>query len=124
MKPEEGSDAATPVGEATEDLDFSDLKKKKKKSTKKANIDMEEFERQLGEAKSKDEDEEELEDGNAAAFDDIDETEHGDNPFARPEEPVQNGDDSQPWLGSDRDYTYPEVSILAAVLIAVTYLVL
>lgn len=70
---------------------------------------MEEFERQLGEAKAKDEDEEEVEEVDAAAFDDIDEGEHGENPFARPDDAPQDGGDSQPWLSSDRDYTYPEV---------------
>ena len=72
---------------------------------------MEEFERQLGEAKSKDEDEEEAEETAATAFNDIDETEHGENPFARPDDAPQEGGDSQPWLGSDRDYTYAEVSM-------------
>ena len=98
-------------GAATEDLDFSDLKKKKKSSKKKANLDMEAFERELSESKTKDEEEGDEEgDTNAAAFNDIDETEHGENPFARSDEPVQQGSESEPWLGSDRDYTYPEVS--------------
>ncbi|KAI0340280.1 hypothetical protein BDW22DRAFT_1360215 [Trametopsis cervina] len=108
--PEEASGVATPVGgEATEDLDFSDLKKKKKSSKKKANLDMEAFEKELSEAKAKGDEGEEDEDVNAAAFDDIDENEHGENPFARPEEAVVDGSDSQPWLGSDRDYTYAEL---------------
>ncbi|KAI0696341.1 domain found in IF2B/IF5-domain-containing protein [Cytidiella melzeri] len=108
--PEDGSGAATPVGgEATEDLDFSDLKKKKKSSKKKANLDMEAFERELSEAKAKDEDGEEDEEVDAAAFNEIDEGEHGENPFARAEDSVQPGNESEPWLGSDRDYTYPEL---------------
>jgi translation initiation factor 2 subunit 2 len=96
-------------GEATEDLDFSDLKKKKKSSKKKANLDMEAFERELSEAKAKDEEGEDDDETNAAAFNDIDEREHGDNPFARSEESGLQGTENEPWLGSDRDYTYPEV---------------
>ena len=42
---------------AGEDLDFSDLKKKKKKSSKKAALDLEAFEKELNESKSKDADE-------------------------------------------------------------------
>ena len=95
----------------TEDLDFSDLKKKKKSTKKKANLDMEEFERQLSEAKSKvDENGEgEGEEGHAAAYHEIDEAELGENPFARDQAAQHEDGDSQPWLESDRDYTYPEV---------------
>ncbi|KAI0826020.1 domain found in IF2B/IF5-domain-containing protein [Irpex lacteus] len=108
--PEEGSGAATPLeGAATEDLDFSDLKKKKKSSKKKANLDMEAFERELSESKAKEEDGEEDGEATAAAFNDIDENEHGENPFARPDEAVHQVSESEPWLGSDRDYTYPEL---------------
>ena len=110
MQPEEGSGTSTPVGEAGEDLDFSDLKKKKKPSKKKAALDMEAFERELSSSKGKEEDEEEGEDG-PSAYNDIDENEHGENPFAAGEEPSHDGD-SQPWLGSDRDYTYPEVRLI------------
>ena len=42
---------------AGEDLDFSDLKKKKKKSSKKAALDLEAFEKELNESKTKDADE-------------------------------------------------------------------
>ena len=42
---------AAPAAAAAEDLDFSDIKKKKKSSKKKANL--EEFERQLDESRSK-----------------------------------------------------------------------
>lgn len=104
-------------GAATEDLDFSDLKKKKKSSKKKANLDMEAFEREISEAKAKDEDGEDEVDGNATAFNEIDEGEHGENPFARPDDSVQHGgSDSEPWLGSDRDYTYPEVWLRSLLL--------
>lgn len=104
-------------GAATEDLDFSDLKKKKKSSKKKANLDMEAFERELSESKAKEEDGEEDGEATAAAFNDIDENEHGENPFARPDEAVHQVSESEPWLGSDRDYTYPEVCLIYVVLL-------
>ena len=110
---EEGSGASTPAGGppaaiASEDLDFSDMKKKKKSSKKKA---MEDFEKELGESKSKDAaegaDDVEIDDGEHLY--DIDEAELGDDPFARPEAPTGVDSGSEPWLTSDRDYTYQEV---------------
>ena len=83
---------------------------------------MEEFERELGDmsiSKPKkkkevkiadEEDDDDVPDG--AEFEDLDEIELGDNPFA-----MGGGGsigagsaDTEPWLGSDRDYTYQEVS--------------
>ena len=88
----------------TESLDFSDLKKKKKSSKKKAALD---FEKELGEAAKDEEegDEDEIE---------YDEEELGDDPFARGGVEVDGIDaGKEPWLGSDRDYTYPEVCFLS-----------
>lgn len=114
VQPKQG-DGEAPADGADE---FADLKKKKKKK----DYNMEEFERELGDmsiSKPKkkkevkiadDEEEEDLPDG--ADFEDLDETELGDNPFsmgAGGSIGVGSGD-AEPWLGSDRDYTYQEVS--------------
>ncbi|OJA17269.1 hypothetical protein AZE42_03043 [Rhizopogon vesiculosus] len=104
---EDASSASTPASAptATEDLDFSDLKKKKKSTKKKA---MEDFEKELNEAKAKDDAEEgELDDGEH--LNDVDEADLGDDPFARNEAPAGIDSGTEPWLGSDRDYTYPEL---------------
>lgn len=87
-----------------DDLDFSDLKKKKKKTSKKAAFDLEAFEKELGDAPPEPE---EVEEGGGE-----DEGDLGDDPFAVQDGPaptaMENG--REPWLGSDRDYTYSEVS--------------
>jgi translation initiation factor 2 beta subunit (eIF-2beta)/eIF-5 len=107
----EGEAAADGVDE------FADLKKKKKKK----DYNMEEFERELGDmsiSKPKkkkevkiadDEDEEDVPDG--AEFEDIDEIELGDNPFAMGAGGSLGAGsaDTETWLSSDRDYTYQEV---------------
>ncbi|KAF9238074.1 eukaryotic translation initiation factor 2 beta [Melanogaster broomeanus] len=110
---EEASSTSTPVGDssapiASEDLDFSDMKKKKKSSKKKA---MEDFEKEFNESKSKDAGEgaEDAEVDDGEHLNDIDETELGDDPFARPEAPTGVDSGSEPWLMSDRDYTYQEL---------------
>ncbi|KAF7795813.1 hypothetical protein EIP86_006980 [Pleurotus ostreatoroseus] len=105
--PEEASGASTPAPEG-EDLDFSDLKKKKKKSAKKVAFDMEEFEKQLTQSKGKDdEDKGDEEDGDGDMR--YDDHELGDeNPFASSEGVTLEGG-NEAWLGSDRDYTYPEL---------------
>ncbi|TRM56962.1 eukaryotic translation initiation factor 2 beta [Schizophyllum amplum] len=104
--------AAAPA--ATEDLDFSDIKKKKKSSKKKANL--EEFERQLDESKSKakedgDEDDE-VPDGERT-LEHLEDADLGDDPFAQAgggaAPGVEAGAGDEPWLKSDRDYTYPEL---------------
>ncbi|KAI0074269.1 eukaryotic translation initiation factor 2 beta [Panus rudis PR-1116 ss-1] len=108
--PEEGSGASTPTAApaAADDLDFSDLKKKKKSSKKKAAIDLEAFEKELNEAKAKDAEDEEVPDGKH--LEEADEAELGDDPFARAGGAAPSIDaGSEPWLGSDRDYTYLEL---------------
>ncbi|KAG2134773.1 eukaryotic translation initiation factor 2 beta [Suillus clintonianus] len=100
-----GASPAAAAPTATEDLDFSDIKKKKKSTKKKA---MEDFEKELNEAKAKDEaDEAEVDDGEH--LNDVDEADLGDDPFARNEAPAGIDSGTEPWLGSDRDYTYPEL---------------
>ncbi|KIJ64822.1 hypothetical protein HYDPIDRAFT_181629 [Hydnomerulius pinastri MD-312] len=112
---EDGSGTSTPVAAATaaaptasEDLDFSDMKKKKKSTKKKA---MEDFEKELNESKSKDTadaaEDADVDDGEH--LNDIDEADLGDDPFARPEAPTGVDAGNEPWLTSDRDYTYPEL---------------
>lgn len=126
MQGEEPSGTATPPVEGAaapaitaDDLDFSDIKKKKKSSKKKAAFDLEEFEKELNESKAKPSgadgaaaDEEE--DGEGLGenhFDEIDEAELGDNPFARPADaPIGVDAGNEAWLKSDRDYLYPEVN--------------
>ena len=103
---DEGSGAATPTATAaTEDLDFSDLKKKRKNSKKKA---MEDFEKELNENKVKEEGDEEGDDG--AHLNELDDADLGDDPFARgTEAPTGVDSGTEPWLSSDRDYTYSEL---------------
>ena len=91
----EGEDgAAAPA----EDLDFSDLRKKKKSTKKKAQLDLEAFERELGEAT-----------GDGAHLDQLEEHELGEDVFAHDGETGGAQAGAEPWLGSDRDYTYQEV---------------
>ncbi|EIW79628.1 eukaryotic translation initiation factor 2 beta [Coniophora puteana RWD-64-598 SS2] len=103
---DEESGTSTPtVAAATEDLDFSDLKKKKKSSKKKA---MEDFEKELNDSKANIEGDEEADDG--AHLNELDDADLGDDPFARgAEAPTGIDSGSEPWLSSDRDYTYPEL---------------
>jgi translation initiation factor 2 subunit 2 len=93
---------------STEDLDFSDVKKKKKSSKKKATFDLEAFEKELNESNAKEGEEDVGDDGEQ--LQEVDEADLGDDPFARGEE-VTPGPDAgnEPWLTSNRDYTYPEV---------------
>lgn len=89
-------------GAPIEDNDFSDLKKKKKSSKKKAAIDLEAFERELGEARGEGDD--------GGHLDQLDDGELGDDVFDRAGSGGGRGDTAtEPWLGSDRDYAYPEV---------------
>jgi len=114
---DDGSGTSTPTTNApsttigtSEDLDFSDLKKKKKSSKKKAAFDLEAFEKVLQESKSKDanaDEEEDVPDGEH--LNDIDEAELGDDVFDRNEAPTGVDQGTEPWLGSDRDYTYQEL---------------
>ncbi|KAK1230043.1 translation initiation factor eIF-2 beta subunit [Marasmius sp. AFHP31] len=95
---------------ATEDLDFSDIKKKKKSSKKKAAFDLEAFEKELNESKKDGagSDDEDAPDGeaNPNLNDDGD---LGDDPFAQPDAPTGVESGNEAWLGSDRDYLYPEL---------------
>lgn len=114
---DDGSGTSTPTTttpattlSTSEDLDFSELKKKKKSSKKKATFDLEAFEKELQESKSKDanaDEEEDLPDG--GHLNDIDEAELGDDVFDRSEAPAGVDQGTEPWLGSDRDYTYQEL---------------
>jgi hypothetical protein len=82
------------------------MKKKKKKSSKK--LDLEAFEKELNEAKAKEDPDDEGDDGEGLA--EIDEAELGDDPFAQgADAPTGLDAGNEPWLKSDRDYTYPEV---------------
>ncbi|KAG7451634.1 eukaryotic translation initiation factor 2 beta [Guyanagaster necrorhizus] len=102
---------ATPAAVA-DDLDFSDIKKKKKSSKKKAAFDLEAFEKELNVSKTKstnaDEDEEEGE-VDPAQLDDLEDGDLGDDPFAQHETSAGGETGEAAWLGSDRDYTYPEL---------------
>lgn len=69
---------------------------------------MEAFEKELNESKAKEAEEEEAPDGKH--LEELDETELGEDPFARGEGAVSVEAGGEPWLGSDRDYTYLEVS--------------
>jgi len=104
---EEGSGTSTPVAApaASDDLDFSDMKKKKKSKSKK--IDLEAFEKELQETVAKDADDDGDIDGEHLA--DVDEAELGDDPFAQTDGPTGLDAGNEPWLKSDRDYTYPEL---------------
>jgi translation initiation factor 2 subunit 2 len=110
--------AAATEGPAVDDLDFSDMKKKKKSTKKKANFDLEAFEKELNNSKAKSASkteggEEEDEDGpepDGSHLDNIDEAELGDDPFAHPgDAPVGVDAGNEAWLKSDRDYTYSEL---------------
>ncbi|KAL4071728.1 domain found in IF2B/IF5-domain-containing protein [Scleroderma yunnanense] len=100
-----GEDGSGTAAAPTEDLDFSDMKKKKKSSKKKA---MEDFEKELNEAKTK-EDAEEADIDDGEHLNEMGEADLGDDPFARPEAPTGVDSGTEPWLGSDRDYTYEEL---------------
>jgi len=110
--------AATEGGPSIDDLDFSDMKKKKKSTKKKANFDLEAFEKELNDSKAKSASkqeggEEEEDDGpepDGSHLDNIDEMELGDDPFAQPADaPVGVDAGNEAWLKSDRDYTYQEL---------------
>lgn len=107
-------------GEAVEDLDFSDLKKKKK-SKKKANFDLEAFEKELKSTSGADAGGDADDDGEPTPAVDLDDdADLGDDPFAQPsvgEVLASVGSGNEAWLGSDRDYTYPEVGAKHTILL-------
>lgn len=97
------------------------MKKKKKSSKKKANFDLEAFEKELNDSKVKtaskaeggEEDEDEGPEPDGSHLDNIDEAELGDDPFAQPgDAPVGVDAGNEAWLKSDRDYTYQEVHLV------------
>ncbi|KAG8791233.1 hypothetical protein FRC12_009800 [Ceratobasidium sp. 428] len=111
--PTPASGDATPArgAEGGDDLDFSDLKKKGKKKTKKTAFDLEAFEKELaGSAttKAKDADDED-EDGAGDDTKGLDEGDLGEDVFAQPVSGGEGGAMVETWHGTDRDYTYPEL---------------
>lgn len=99
---------------ASDDLDFSDIKKKKKSTKKKTAFDLDAFEKELNDSKAKsstaaDYEEEDGEPTNTAHLDNIDDADLGDDPFAQGDAPVGVDAGTEAWLKSDRDYTYQEL---------------
>ncbi|TIC12304.1 hypothetical protein E3Q15_02359 [Wallemia mellicola] len=82
--PVEGEEQTPPADDAD---DFADLKKKKKSSSKKKAFDLEEFDKQLDQGKPEE-----------------------DTPSDQPDPLSEStGENGEPWLGTDRDYTYKEL---------------
>jgi len=106
--------AAPPISDASlpqEDLDFSDIKKKKKSAKKKAVFDLEAFEKELqvSSKKGKDADDDDGPDDIEPRLD-LDDPDLGDDPFAQPGDlPAGIDAGNEAWLGTDRDYTYQEL---------------
>ncbi|KAI5455047.1 translation initiation factor eIF-2 beta subunit [Naganishia albida] len=102
---------ATPTTETTADAgemgDFGDLKKKKKSSKKKAAFDIEAFEKEIEGGENNDEGGDY--NGDSAELD----REIGDDVFGSNENPEADDAASklghEAWVGTDRDYTYPEL---------------
>ncbi|KAG6819780.1 hypothetical protein H0H93_008695 [Arthromyces matolae] len=98
---------------STDDLDFSDIKKKKKSGKKKAAFDLDAFEKELNESKAKSgEGADDDEDGDAVPannLDHLDDADLGEDVFAQGDAPVGVEAGNEAWLKSDRDYTYPEL---------------
>ena len=77
---------------------------------------MEAFEKELNESKAKDAEDDEG--GEETNIPEVDEAELGDDPFSRAEGAggavgLEAG--NEPWLSSDRDYAYPEVSFVSRI---------
>jgi len=108
---EEGSGSASPTVLPADDLDFSDIKKKKKK--KKAAFDLEAFEKELSVSKVKEEEPDADEAGgepDGRHLEDVNEEDLGEDVFAQSHEAPSGADlQNEPWLSSDRDYTYQEL---------------
>lgn len=116
MDLDDASGTSTPVAPpaaAGEDLDFSDIKKKKKSTKKKAAFDLEAFEKELNDAKAP-AGEDDDDDGPPPADLDLDDADLGEDPFASHDAPAGTDSAAEPWLGSDRDYTYSEVRTYSA----------
>lgn len=112
------ADADETIGAATEgadgDLNFGELKKKKKSSKKKVALDLETFEKEIGEGVEQDQPDDaegDVPDGEGLA--EIDEAELGDNPFAQDAgdeaDAAELEDGVETWQGTDRDYSYQEL---------------
>jgi translation initiation factor 2 subunit 2 len=84
--------------------------KKKKKKGKKGGFDLEAFEKELGESANTNGEDETGGKGKDGENDEA--ADLGDDPFANDEDQEGgNGKDSiEAWQGTDRDYTYQEVS--------------
>lgn len=77
----------------------------------------------MNETKAKDAVDED-EDGaeiNGEALEHIDEAELGDDPFARAEAPADVDSGNEPWLKTDRDYTYKEVCCWFLLCVTLNY---
>lgn len=117
VPPPSADAAAAPAAAiATDDLDFSDIKKKKKGTKKKMDFEAFEKELELANTSSKaapvaadgDDDDDVEPNPNVNLDDDAD---LGDDPFAvAGDAPVGVDAGTEAWLGSDRDYTYQEVT--------------
>ncbi|KAJ1025567.1 hypothetical protein NDA18_003910 [Ustilago nuda] len=105
------ADAQLSGSAAAEDdeLNFGELKKKKK-SKKKVALDLDAFEKEIGEA---DEQGDDVEHATDDAYAQADDEQLGDNPFVQDvtqvlEAPPEH-DAIEAWQGTDRDYTYQEL---------------
>ena len=83
----EATDEQPAVG-VGDDEDFGELKKKKKSSKKKANFDLEAFDKELDEGKPT-----------------VEQNQQDDQLTQE----STNGENGEPWLGTERDYTYKEL---------------
>lgn len=99
--PATATDAGLDLGDG-----FGDLKKKKKSGKKKAAFDLEAFEKEI--EQSADPSDAAAAEDPAAAGGDLGDDVFGDGNAAR--EGIAADGEQEAWLGSDRDYTYPEVS--------------
>ncbi|SOV04976.1 probable SUI3 - translation initiation factor eIF2 beta subunit [Ustilago sp. UG-2017a] len=96
-----------------DELNFGELKKKKK-SKKKVALDLDAFEKEIGEGDEQgDEQGDDAEHATNDAYAQADDEELGDNPFAEDVtedlEPPPEHDGIEAWQGTDRDYTYQEL---------------
>nr|CDI57196.1 probable SUI3-translation initiation factor eIF2 beta subunit [Melanopsichium pennsylvanicum 4] len=105
------AEQSNPPAAEDDDLNFGELKKKKK-SKKKVALDLDAFEKEIGDADA-DEQADDAEPATNDAYAHVDEEELGDNPFAQEAAPDSeappNDDGVEAWQGTDRDYTYQEL---------------
>ncbi|QRW13365.1 eukaryotic translation initiation factor 5 [Ceratobasidium sp. AG-Ba] len=107
-------ETATPAsGDATpaagdDPNNFEGLKKKKKSSGKKAAFDMEAFEKELAGSAAKPKEGDDEDEEGADEIKNFDEGDLGEDVFAQPTT-GDGGVVAETWLGTDRDYTYPEL---------------